>query len=174
MQKYFRYLNYEKIITSSPYLINSCDQYILIPCKTIVDQTLTDVTKKEECFLNININNIVLFKESEPSKLTNFLSLKFSIAPPKTVIGDPNCIFLEDNDKNKINFCLNNKSEALQIIKSIMNLKKCKNGEKDLHEEDEEICFDLLLKSQNKDKITKKQKKVMDILKRNSLSLFKN
>ena len=56
----------------------------------------------------------------------------------------------------------------------MQSYKKCKNGEKDLHEEDEEICFDLLLKSQNKDKITKKQKKVMDILKRNSLSLFKN
>ncbi len=136
-----------------------------------------DVIVKEKCFVSINYRNIAVFNVSDPDTLSDFISLNFAKLPPLLVQGDPRCILLESKDGNKINFCLNNKPEAFQIIKAIKFFDNCKNSGKNKKKTNR--CLELLRRLSKKPKFGEKNKKIFKKLKkmkktkRSGKSIFK-
>lgn len=171
--KYFQYLDPEKLITKAPYLINSCDHLILIPCTTVVDKTLKDVIKKEKCFLNINFHNVVLYTYSTPDTMNDFADLQLTNPSPAIVQGDPNCVYLNSPNKNKFNFCVKNLGESLQLIEAIKFYHKC-SGNKKTEEEEGAECLHRLLKRRGGNlRLSKTQRLLLKQLKKRQGSLFK-
>ena len=120
LQKYFKNFDPERIITSPPLTLSSCNDYILIKCDWIVDRSLKDIIDRKECFLNLNFVNIALFNYSHPDFLFEFLSMDRAKLPANLVRGDPRCVSVDTIDMTEpLNICLNSKAEAKQIIESI-------------------------------------------------------
>lgn len=133
-----------------------------------------DVIIKEQCFVSINFQNVAVFNVSDPDTLNEIVSFNFAKMPPRLVQGDPRCVFLESKDGNKINFCLNSRSEALQIIKAIKFFDNCKYSGKSKKKSNR--CLALLYKLSKKPKFSEKNKKILKKLrkmKNSRKSIFK-
>ena len=130
-----------------------------------------DVIVKEKCFVSINYNNIVVFNISDPDTLHNYIGLNFAKMPPKLVQGDPRCVQLDSKQGNKLNFCLNKKSEAFQIIKSIKFFNNCKKSGKNKNKGKK--CLELILKINKKQSLSEKNKKILKKLRKSHKSIFK-
>jgi hypothetical protein len=133
-----------------------------------------DVIIKEQCFVSINYQNVAVFNVSDPDTLNDFINLNFAKIPPQLVQGDPRCVVLESKVGYKLNFCVNNRPEAIQIIKAIKFLDNCKNRGKNKKKTNR--CLELLYKLSKKPKFAEKNKKIfkkLKKLKKSRKSLFK-
>ena len=112
-------------ISSPPYIVRSCDQILLIPAKTILDDN--DYGTKTSSFFTMNIYLINLFESADNTKLINSIYLQDINRVPDIVKGTKDCLgFFDDKHKKKIFLCYD---QPKDITDAFNSFTRCRAGD---------------------------------------------
>jgi len=113
------------VIEAAPYRVESCDQVLYVPGKTITD--LDDFSQKSDAFFTISFYMVNHFEKKDPQTLKESISLDKITELPSIILGTKSCLKIASDEKS-FNICLSDKETAQQILNAFDAYFKCRLG----------------------------------------------